>query len=143
METAEAPRPAPPKIAVVVRDDLAAWQRLNVTAFLVSGIGTSRPDLVGEPYVDASGRTYLPMFGHPVLVYATDAAGMARAFARAIARPLDVAVYTDDLYATGTDADNRAEVRRVATADLKLAGFAVAGTRRDVDKALDRVRLHP
>ncbi len=26
------------KAAVVVRDDLATWQRLNVTAFLMSGI---------------------------------------------------------------------------------------------------------
>jgi hypothetical protein len=26
------------KVAVVVRDDLAAWQRLNVTAFLISGV---------------------------------------------------------------------------------------------------------
>jgi hypothetical protein len=26
------------KVGVVVRDDLAAWQRLNVTAFFVSGI---------------------------------------------------------------------------------------------------------
>ena len=34
------------KVAVVVRDDLATWQRLNVTAFLMSGIvaaaGTTR-----------------------------------------------------------------------------------------------------
>ena len=26
------------KLAVIVRDDLAVWQRLNVAAFLVSGI---------------------------------------------------------------------------------------------------------
>ena len=26
------------KVAVVVRDDLATWQRLNVTAFLISGV---------------------------------------------------------------------------------------------------------
>jgi hypothetical protein len=26
------------KIAIVVRDDLAVWQKLNVTAFLTSGI---------------------------------------------------------------------------------------------------------
>ncbi|SFQ39113.1 Protein of unknown function [Amycolatopsis rubida] len=26
------------KIAVLLRDDLASWQRLNVTAFLVSGV---------------------------------------------------------------------------------------------------------
>lgn len=27
------------RIAVVLRDDLAVWQRTSVTAFLVSGIG--------------------------------------------------------------------------------------------------------
>ena len=26
------------KIAIVVRDDLATWQKLNVTAFLTSGV---------------------------------------------------------------------------------------------------------
>ena len=35
------------KIAVVVRDDLEAWQRLNVTAFLASGIAAN-PDLLGS-----------------------------------------------------------------------------------------------
>lgn len=134
--------PAAPKVAVVVRDDLRPWQELNVTAFLVSGIGTAHPHLVGEPYVDASDHVYLPMFAQPVIVCATDAAGMARAFGRALARALDTAVYTDDLFATGNDVDNRAQVRRVATDDMKLAGFAVVGPRRDVDKALDKVRLH-
>lgn len=138
------PTPVPePKIAVVVRDDLAAWQALNVTAFLVSGVGSRHPDLVGEPYLDGSGRTYLPMFRQPVLVFAADAADMARAFARATARGLGMAVYTDDMFATGNDHDNRAAVAPVATDDLKLAGFAVIGPRRAVDKALDRVRLHP
>jgi hypothetical protein len=130
------------KIAVVVRDDLAPWQELNVTAFLLSGLGTHRPDLIGEPYADASGRAYLPMLGHPVLVHSASAAGLARAFARARARGLDIAVYTDDLFGTSNDADNRAQVRAVATDDLKLAGFAVVGPRRDVDRALDKMRLH-
>ena len=26
------------KIAIIIRDDLATWQKLNVTAFLMSGI---------------------------------------------------------------------------------------------------------
>jgi Protein of unknown function (DUF2000) len=38
--------------------------------------------------------------------------------------------------------DNRAAVAKVATADLALAGIAIAGPRRDVDKAVDRLRLH-
>lgn len=137
------PENSPTKLAVAVRDDLATWQKLNVTAFLVSGIGTRHPDLVGEPYVDGVDVSYLPMFAHPVLVYAAgDAAALARAADRARARGLTMAVYTDDLFTTGNDVDNRAAVRHVPTEKLALAGIAVAGPRRDVDKALDRLRLH-
>jgi hypothetical protein len=132
-----------PKLAVVVRSDLETWQKLNVTAFLVSGFGSRRPDVIGEDYADASGLRYLPMFGHPVLVYAGDAAAVTRAFGRAQARDLPTAVFTDDLFVTGNDADNRAAVAKVDTADLSLAGFAVVGDRRDVDKALDKLKLHP
>ena len=131
------------KIAVVVRDELATWQKLNVTAFVVSGIGTAAPELVGRPYEDASGVKYHAMFGLPVLVFSADAAGLRRAFDRAQSRGLTLAVYTDDLFATGNDVDNRAAVAKVATEDLSLAGFAVVGPRRDVDKALDKLKLHP
>jgi hypothetical protein len=131
------------KIAVVVRDDLATWQKLNVTAFVVSGLGTAAPGLVGRPYEDGAGVKYHAMFGRPVLVLAADAAGIRRAFDRALARGLTPAVYTDDLFATGNDVDNRAAVAAVPTGELVLAGFAVAGDRRPVDKALDKLRLHP
>lgn len=130
------------KIAVVVREDLAAWQKLNVTAFVSSGIGTSWPEVIGQPYEDASGVKYHAMFGHPVLIYSADAAGIRRAFDRAQSRGLLVAVYTDDLFATSNDLDNRAAVAAVTTEDLHLAGFAIAGEPRRVDKALDKLRLH-
>ncbi|HEY8526637.1 MAG TPA: DUF2000 family protein [Acidimicrobiales bacterium] len=41
------------------------------------------------------------------------------------------------------DIDNRAAVAKVATEDLPVAGFAVLGPRREVDKALDKLKLHP
>jgi len=50
------------KIAVLLRDDLLTWQRLNVSAFLVSGLGSTVPEVIGEPYQDADGVRYLPMF---------------------------------------------------------------------------------
>jgi hypothetical protein len=132
-----------PKIAVAVRTDLEAWQKLNVTAFTTSGVAAHRPDLVGATYEDGAGQTYLPMLGHPVMVFGGDGAALTRAFRRALDRGLAVAVYTDDLFATGNDVDNRAAVRAVATDDLVLAGFAVAGPARTVDKVVDRLRLHP
>jgi len=131
-----------PKLAVVVREDLATWQKLNVTAFLVSGFGSRDPALIGQPYRDASDREYLPMFGQPVTVLGADSAAIARAFRRALERDLALAVYPDVLFETFTDDDNRAAVARLATGDLTLAGFAVCGDRRSVDKALDKLRLH-
>jgi len=130
------------RIAVVVRDDLETWQKLNVAAFLVSGIGTRWPDLVGEPYEDADGVEYLPMFVTPVVVFAGPAAAVRRGFDRALDRGLRPAVYPDVLWDTYNDADNRAGVRGIPTEKLSLAGFAVAGERRTVDKALDKLKLH-
>ncbi len=131
------------KIAVLLAGDLAVWQRLNVTAFLVSGVAATRPELIGEPYEDADGTTYLPMFGQPVLVFAGDAAVLTAAHGRALDRGLRPAVFTRDLFGTGNDRDNRAAVRAVKRADLDLAGLALHGPRNTVDKIVKGAKLHP
>jgi hypothetical protein len=130
------------KIAVVLRDDLAVWQSTNVTAFLVSGIAATSPGVVGEPYRDASGNEYLPMFVQPVLVYEADSTGLRRAYERALAREVKVAVYTHELFATGHDEANRAAVAGVAAQDLDLVGIAFRAERKTVDKVVDRLRFH-
>jgi hypothetical protein len=129
------------KIAVLLRDDLEVWQRLNVTAFLASGIAAN-PELIGEPYADADGTPYLPMFRQPVLVFAGDSDVLAAAHERAVRRGLPAAVYTEELFTTGHDEANRAAVRAVARADLKLVGLAVHGPRNAVDKVLKGAVLH-
>lgn len=83
----EAPRWAT-KTAVLLREDLAPWQALNVTAFLVSGITATGPELVGEPYADADGTGYLPMLRQPVLVLAGPAELLRTARTRALERSL-------------------------------------------------------
>jgi hypothetical protein len=130
------------KIAVVVRDDLATWQAINVTAFLVSGIAGTVPDVVGRPYEDASGNEYLPMFVQPVLVYEADGAALRRAYERAMSRGVKPAVYTSELFTTGHDEANRAAVVAVAAEDLDLVGIAFRAERKTVDKIVDRLRFH-
>ncbi|MFI7383293.1 DUF2000 family protein [Streptomyces sp. NPDC049813] len=130
------------KIAVLLRDDLETWQRLNVTAFLVSGLGTRLPELIGEPYADADDTPYLPMFRQPVLVFEGSKEVLTAAHAKALGRALPRAVFTADLFATGHDADNRAAVRAVAAAELDLVGLAVHGPRNAVDKVLKDARMH-
>ena len=131
------------KIAVVLRDDLATWQKTNVTAFLVSGIAGTVPGVVGEPYRDASGNEYLPMFVQPVLVYEADGAALRRAYERALDRGVTPAIYTHELFSTGHDEANRAAVASVAAEDLDLVGIAFRAERKAVDKVVDRLRLHP
>lgn len=131
------------KIAVVLRDDLQVWQRLNVTAFLVSGIGQKAPEVIGEPYLDADGIEYLPMFRQPVLVFEGGDQTLVRARERAVARETCVSVFTADLFATGNDRDNRAAVRAVGSEKLDLVGIAVYGPRNAVDKIIKGARMHP
>jgi hypothetical protein len=133
----------PTKIAIVVRDDLEAWQRLNVTAFLSGGVAAAVPELIGEPYVDGGGATYLPVFGQPVLVFEATKDVITAAHGRALGRGLPMAVFTSDLFSTGNDDDNRAAVAAVATEELDLVGIAVHGPRNAVDKVTKGARMHP
>src|SRR3954447_5689654 len=96
------------KVAVVVRDDLATWQRLNVTAFLMSGIAAhAGADAIGEPYSDADGHEDLPLLVQPVLVFAADGPKLGTVRERAERRGVPVALYTAEMFETGNDADNR------------------------------------
>jgi hypothetical protein len=130
------------KIAVVVRDDLESWQRLNVTAFLISGVTAAHPDLVGQPYEDADGQRYLPLLGMPVLVFEATGEQLQAARAKAAQRELPIAAYTRDMFGTGHDADNRAAVRAVASAELDLVGIGLHGPKNAVDKIIKGARLH-
>ncbi|MFF6915579.1 DUF2000 family protein [Streptomyces sp. NPDC012466] len=131
------------KIAVLLRTDLEPWQRLNVTSFLVSGLGTQVPEVIGEPYEDADGVPYLPMFRQPVMVFEATKETLTTAHARALSRALPRAVFTSDLFSTGNDRDNRAAVRAVPTAELDLVGLAVYGPKNAVDKVVKGARMHP
>ena len=132
------------KLAIVLLDELAVWQKTNATAFLASGFAADDPSLVGEPYVDGSGNQYLRMFRQPVLVYAADAAGVRRAYNRAMARGVEqLAIFTRELFSTSHDEANRAAVAAVAADELDLVAIALRAERKIVDKVLDKLRPHP
>jgi hypothetical protein len=135
--------PTDTKIAVLLRDDLESWQRLNVTAFLVSGLGTELPEVIGEPYEDADGTPYLPMIRQPVMIFEASKETLTAAHSRALTRALPRSVFTSDLFTTGNDRDNRAAVRAVPAGELDLVGLAVYGPRNGVDKVVKGARMHP
>ena len=125
-----------------MRDDLAVWQKLNVACFLSGGLSGASPEIIGEPYRDASGTLYGAMIREPIMVYEATGADLAKVRARAISRDLTVSIYTHDLFATGNDADNRAAVAAVAAEDLDLVGLALHAGRKQVDKVVKGLKLH-
>lgn len=131
------------KIAIVVREDLASWQKLNVTAYVASAIAAGREGVIGEPYQDRSGRTYLAMFGQPVLVFSATGEELATVHTRATERDVPLAIFTEELFKTGNDADNRAAVAAVPTEELRLVGLGLHARRATADKVVRGLRLHP
>lgn len=131
------------KVVVLLSEGLAAWQELNVTAFLMSGIAVSSPGITGEPYRDGDGTVYLPMLRQPVLVMTADALRLRAVRAKATARDdVSIAVYTRELFSTGHDDANRAAVAAVAAVELDLVGVAVRGPRNAIDRMTKGARLH-
>lgn len=131
------------KIALIIRNDLAAWQKLNVAAFLASGIAAAFPECIGAPYEDGSATNYHALIGQPILIYgAPNRAALARALDRALAREVKPALYTEDMFTTTHDEANRAAVKAVARMDLNLVGLAFRAERKVVDKIVDGLKFH-
>jgi hypothetical protein len=131
------------KVAILVLEDLAQWQKLNVTAFLATGIAAAAPEAMGEVYDDALGRPHGRLLGQPILIFAATSPVLRRAFAQAMERGLNRAAYVRAMFQTGHDAANRAAFRAEPAEAPDLVGLALRGPRRDVDKAIKGASLHP
>ncbi|WP_205522584.1 DUF2000 domain-containing protein [Myxococcus eversor] len=130
------------KIAIVIREDLAVWQKLNVTAFLATGMAASAPEMLGEPYEDATGRKYSRLLGQPMLVFSATREQLQAAHRAAVERGLTTAVYVAAMFATGNDVNNRAAFRAENPEDFDFVGLALRGERKQVDKATKGLTLH-
>ena len=130
------------KIAIVVRESLAQWQKLNVTAFLAGGLAGVYPEIVGERYRDGGDVAYGPLVRQPILIFAADGEALTRVLKRAAERGVVPSIYTMELFTTYNDSDNRAAVANVPTDKLDLAGIALHAERKALDKIVKGLKLH-
>lgn len=131
------------KFAIVLRDDLAAWQALNVTAFLTSGIVAQAPDMIGEAYRDRTGRFYNALSVQPAIVLAADAETMGAIHRRSLDRGVRTSLYIEEMFKTGHDAANRAVFADFAADDAKVVGIALRADKKLVDKIVKGAKMHP
>ena len=130
------------KIAIVVREDLATWQKLNVTAFLTSGIVGASEGLLGERYEDAAGNTYNPLVVQPKIVLSADADAIRTIYRRAMERGARLSLYIEDMFTTGHDAANRAAVKQYPPEAMNVVGLALREDKKVVDKITKGARMH-
>jgi hypothetical protein len=131
------------KIALVLRNDLAPWQALNVTAFLTSGLAAQCPDIIGEAYRDRAGNVYNPMSVQPIIVLAADGPTLSAIHRRALERNVRASAYVEEMFATGHDAANRAVFAEFGPDNAKLVGIAFRAERKLVDKLTKGAIMHP
>jgi len=130
------------KVALIIRDDLAVWQRLNVAAFLATGIASAAPDAMGEPYIDGKGNRYGNMLGQPMLAFEADLHGLQAAHRKGLDRELTLIPYVQAMFSTGCDEDNRQAFLAENADSLNLVGLAIRGPKKAVDKAIKGLQLH-
>lgn len=128
------------RIMVILRDDLETWQKVNVTSFLISGIA-SQDNTTGESYLDASGGVYLPMIKDPVMVFSVTLQNLQIVREKVTSRSIPTAIFTDEIFNTYNDDDNRAVVAAVKSEDLRLAGVAFRSRKNMADKLTKGLNL--
>lgn len=131
------------KFVVVVREDLAVWQKLNVTAFLATGVAASKPELIGENYVDASGNIYNPMSVQPVIVLSADSRTLKTIHQRTLNRHVPASLYIEEMFSTGHDKANRDVFAKHAPEDVRIAGIAFHTDKKLADKISKGAKMHP
>ena len=130
------------KIAIIVRDDLAGWQKLNVTAFLASGIVAQDPGVIGQPYRDAAGNVYNAMSVQPIVVLAADQETLRAAHRRSLERGVTTSLYIEEMFSTGHDAANREVVAQFSPEEAKVVGIAVRAEKKTVDRIARGAKMH-
>ena len=130
------------KFAIVLRDDLAVWQKLNVTAFLTAGIVGQAPEIIGEPYVDAAGNRFNALCVQAVIVLSAPAETLSAIHRRALERGVATSAYIEEMFATGHDAANRAVFAEFGPENAKIVGIALRAEKKLVDKITKGAKMH-
>ncbi len=130
------------KFVIVVREDLAVWQKLNVTAFLASGVTAGMPQIVGDTYRDASGNVYNALCAQPIIILSADGETLSKIHNRTIQRAVPASLYIEEMFATGHDSANRAVFAEYDPETAKVVGISFHCEKKIADKISKGAKMH-
>ncbi|MBB4954337.1 hypothetical protein H4S14_002299 [Agrobacterium vitis] len=131
------------KFVIVLRDDMLFWQKLNVTAFLTSGIVGARSEIIGEAYQDAAANSYYPLCIQPIVILSADRETMATIHKRSLQRQVQSSLYIEEMFVTGDDVANRAVFAQYDPETANVVGIAIHADKKSVDKITKGAKMHP
>ncbi|MEM9635578.1 MAG: DUF2000 family protein [Pseudomonadota bacterium] len=130
------------KFVVVVREDLAVWQKLNVTAFLATGVAAAKPEIIGDNYRDADGNVYHSMSVQPIIVLSCDTETLRKIHARTLQRGVPASLYVEEMFSTGHDQANREVFGKFRPEQANVVGLALHADKKVADKITKGARMH-
>ena len=130
------------KLAIAVAEDLEVWRKLNIVAFLMSGIVYETEGIIGENYKDASGCAYSPLCIQPVVILKAGRDKLSMFLKRANTNGVKAALYIEDMFYTGYDEANRATVKKYESEALPVVGIGIRAEKKQVDKIFKGATLH-
>jgi hypothetical protein len=131
------------KIAVVVREDLPTWQKLNVVAYLICRVVGANDGLIVELYEDAAGNAYNALMIQPTIILSSDRQVLKAICRRAMNLRTRISLCIEDMFTTGHDAANRAAVMQYPPDALNVVGVALCEDKKTIDKTANGPRTHP
>jgi hypothetical protein len=78
-----------------------------------------------------------------VTIFSASREQIRAAYEQARREDVQFSLYTEELFATGNDIDNRAAVKAVSSEALNLVGMALRGRKKPMDRITKGLRLHP
>jgi hypothetical protein len=82
------------------------------------------------------------MSQQPVMIYSANGEQIKDLLKKALSKEVHMTIYTEEIFKTYNDKDNRAKVAEYKTDDLNLVGIGVIGKKNHVDRLTKGLGLH-
>lgn len=126
------------KMAIAVSDHLLIEQKLQVVAFLTSGLVAQHSDVMGTPYEDFEGNLFSPLMTCVPNICCVDEMAIGNMHRRAISQSVRVAVFVDEWFDTAKDEARRAMFQRFDPNTVNVVGIALYAPHDIVAQVLAR-----
>lgn len=126
------------KIAIAISDHLLIEQKLQVVAFLTSGLVAQHSDVMGAPYEDFEGNLFSPVMKCYPHIHCVDEMAIGNMHHRAISQSIMITVFVEEWFGMADDEARRAIFQHFDPNTVNVVGMAIYAPRDTVAQVLGR-----